>query len=233
MSYARSAAFKAFQLRIRDLRRTVGVAARLRVGGMRKQLYRDAMLSSTVLLAFAYFETYVSDVVDDACKALCSAGVRADTIPLNLRIHVSIGAYIKQLSEIRDPAKQMKRIEVMKADGTLDILDDTSVPVRIDVDALLSGVTYPKPVNIRRLLARIGIADPKAELISRGGHSIEQKLTSIHDVRAELAHTGVMPSWTTSDYEMRLDGLKEFAKAFDKILHHHVIAVVPSTKWIV
>jgi len=209
------------------------VAARLRVGGARNQLYRDAMLSSTVLLGFAYFEAYIRDVVDDACKALCSSGIRADAIPINLRIHVSIVAHIKKLSEIRDPAKQMKQIEVMRSNGMLDILDDANVPVRIDVDALLSGVTYPKPDNIRRLLARIGVANPKAELISRGGHSIEQKLTSIHDVRAELAHTGVMPSWTTSDYEMRLGGLEEFAKTFDKILHRHVIGVVPSTNWVV
>lgn len=233
MSYARSAAFKVFQKRIKDLRRAVNAASRLRIGGTHNQLYREAMLSSTILLGFAYFEAYVSDVVDGACRALCSCGVTASALPADLRVQVAIAAHIKQLSEIRDPVRQRNQIKEKKNNGVFDILNDTNIPSRIDAEALLSGVTYPKLDNIRRLLARMGIANPKAELISRGGHSIEQKLTSIHDVRAELAHTGVLPAWTPADYEMRLSGLEDFAKAFDKILHRHVIGIVPSNNWVI
>lgn len=232
MSYARSAAFKVLQARVAGLRRIVDASARLRIGGRRNQLYRESMLSSTVLLGFAYFEAYVSDVVDDACKSLCSGGLNASKFPSDLRVHVAIAAHIRNWVDIQDPAKQRNQINANRSAGVFDILNDADTPMKIDVAALLSGVSYPKPKNVKRLLARLGIADPKAELIARGGHSIEQKLISIHDARAELAHTGAMPAWTIADYLDRLDGLEQFARAFDKVLHRHVSALVSSSRWI-
>lgn len=117
--------------------------------------------------------------------------------------------------------------------GGMDILNDTDVPMRIDVDALLSGVSYPKPANVRKLLARLGIENSIDKLRQRGGHAVEQKLTSIHDARAELAHTGNLPAWTHADYQVRLNGLEEYAKALDKVLHRHVASAVSSAQWIV
>lgn len=186
-----------------------------------------------MLLGFAYFEAYIADVVDDFCKAICSKGVTADRFPEDLRAHITIAANLKNWVGIQDPSKQRAQINAGRKKGVFDLLNDQNRPVQIDAAALLAGVSYPKPANVRKLLSRLGIQDPIAQLVARGGHSIEQKLVSIHDVRTELAHTGTMPSWTLSDYENRIDGLEEFAKAVDKVLHRQVSSIASASSWIV
>jgi hypothetical protein len=232
MPYAKSVAFKSFESRIAELRKVVRAASRLRIGGRANKTYRDAMLSSSLLLSFAYFEAYVADVTNDVCKALCSVGVSAASFARDLRAHVAVASRLRQWSDVQDPIRLRQQIWVHKdADGFV-LLDDSAMPARIDVDLLLSGVGYPKPENIKKLLSRLGIGDPNAQLRRRGGHAVIQKLTSVHDARAELAHTGRMPGWTFADYDIRLLELRQFARAMDHVLWNYVVDVVPATAWI-
>lgn len=232
MPYSKGAAYKSFIVRVDDLRRVVGAADRLKVGGKYNQTYRDAMLSSSILLSFAYFESYVADVTNDVCKALCSPGLMAKSLAGDLRAHVSVSSKLNSWIGIQDPLKQRQQILAFKAADGFELLADEYSPTGIDVGSLLSGVGYPKPDNIRKLLSRFGVPDPLAALKGAGGHSVMQKLTSIHDARAELAHTGRLPAWTISDYKDRLTDIGHFARAVDYVLWRYVCSTVPSSRWI-
>ena len=232
MAYARSAALKELHLQIDRLVLVVKAAGRLRAGGRHNQRYKDAMYASSVLLSFAYFEAYVSDLVADVCSGFVNVALPAGGLPSAMRAHVAVCSRIASWAEIQDPAKQREHVWAHKTAGNFEILADSVVPARIDSSSLLSGISYPKPDNVRKLLARLGVDQPKKKLIERGGHAVEQKLTSIHDARAELAHTGRLPAWAPADYSVRLRELKEFAVAFDKVVHRHVVSIASSRGWI-
>jgi len=232
MAYARSAAFKSLQRRLRELHSVVAHAWRLKKGGKRLPIYKEALLSSSVLLSFAHFESYVGDVTNDVCKAFCSAALSSAQFPAALRAHVAVGSKLKGWGEIQDPTKQRAQILAHKANGGFEILNDLTVPLKIDVDSILVDVSYPKLKNVKKLLNRLGVDDPIASLIKSGGHSISQKLISIHDARAELAHTGQAPNWTKTDYQHRLQELLQFAAAMDRVLFTLVASTVKSTNWI-
>jgi hypothetical protein len=232
MGYSRSAAFKTFQANSKASRQVVNAAAKIKFGGKRRSLYQDSMLSSAVLLAFANFERYVGDVVDDLCKGLCAAGLAVSKLPIELRVQIAVVSKLSEWSDIKDPSKLQSNIWKYKQNDGFVMLEEGFVPKNIDVDAILAKASYPKIGNILKLLRRLGIADPKTILKVVGGHAIEQKLTSIHDARAELAHTGKLPLWTTQDYLDRLVDLEAFAKVFDKILFRHFCGLASAPHWI-
>jgi hypothetical protein len=232
MPYARSAALKQLHGRLDDLQRVTRSAGKLKVGGKKNPLLRESMYSSVILLSFAHFESYVSDVSADLCKALCSANKPAKALNDSLRAHVSVASQLSAWKNIQDPAKLRKQIWLHKGANGFELLSDAASPVWIDPTLVLAGIGYPKPDNIKKFLGRLGIADSTKALQAVGGLTIMQKLTSIHDARVELAHTGKLPSWAHADYELRVKGLREFAGVLDRVLWRYVCASVPSKQWI-
>jgi hypothetical protein len=229
MPYAKSAVYKAFELRLAGHQRTVIAAFRFKAGGAYNSTIRDAMCSSAILLGFAHFESYVTDVVDDLCKALTSAGKSSAVFSDDLRAHVAVAFQVSAWSELQDPGKLRKQIWTHKLADGFALLNDAAVPTKISSSAVLARIRYPKPDNIKKLLTRLGFVDPVASL---GGPTVLQKLTSFHDVRAELAHTGKLPSWSQADYSQRLNEFGQFARAFDHLLWKYVVAIVPASRWI-
>jgi hypothetical protein len=233
MPYSKSASIKRFEARVSDLARVARVANALKIGGVRyNATYRDAMLSSSILLSFAYFEAYFADITNDVAKALCSSKIQASALSQDLRVQIAVASQLDGWSEIQDPAKRRKQIWAHKASNGFLLLEDAHVPASLGVSNLLSGISYPKPDNVKKLLSRFGIGDPLKELKAKGGHAVMQKLTSIHDARAELAHTGRLPSWSPMDYQDRLREIVEFAKSMDRVLWTYVRSAVPATCWI-
>lgn len=232
MPYAISAALKSFRTRNADLKRLVTKAHRLRIGGRKAPVYRDAMLSSAVLLSFALFEAYVSDVIDAFFKGLENAKVKTEQLPPELRAHHALACRLDEWSDIQDPSKLRDRIWGDKVAGKLVLLDDGVELASLDVSPFLAGIAYPKLDNVKKLLTRLGVAKPLDALRGKGGHAIAQKLVSFHDARAELAHTAQLPSWTEQDYQDRLLELEQFALAFDKVLYSRFTSISSSTAWI-
>jgi hypothetical protein len=232
MGYARSAAFKAFQTHVSASRRVVKAAGKISFGGKRRKLYQDSMLSSSILLCFANFENYLSDVIDDMCIGFCAAALTASGLPPELRTQVAVVSKLAEWADIEDPTKLQANLWKYKEGGGFAVLDDAFVPKNINVDAITAKITYPKIDNVIKVMRRIGIQKPKAKLKAVGGHAIEQKLTSIHDARAELAHTGKLPVWTTQDYVDRLNDLETFARTLDKIFCQHFCRYASLPKWI-
>jgi hypothetical protein len=232
MSYARSAAFRVFQTRVEAARQVAKAASKIRFGGKKKGLYQESMFSSSILLTFANFETYIRDISNDICKGFCSAGLISSNLPEELRTQTSIVARLAEWSNIHDPGKLQANIWKHKAAGGFSVLSDTFTPKNIDVDALITKIAYPKIDNVVRLMRRLGVKDPRDALKAIGGHAIEQKLTSFHDARAELAHTGKLPTWTAQDYIDRLDDLGAFARTLDKIFCRHFCHYASLSNWI-
>lgn len=232
MGYARSASLKAFQAKVEASRKVVKAAERMRFGGAKRPLYQASMRSSSILLTFANFESYVNDALNDVCKGFCSAVIPASKLPPELRTQIAIIQKIKQWAEVKDPVKLHSQVWAQKEGGGFSMLDDNAIPSALDVDALVANTGYPKFDNIIKLMRRIGMADPKTALKKVGGYSIDQKLTSFHDARAELAHTGKLPIWSFQDYLDRLDDLEDFAKALDKCICSHFCRYAGMANWI-
>lgn len=232
MSYTRSSAFKALQSNLAAARQVVKAANKINFGGKRKPLYRDSMLSSAVLLSFANFESYVSDVLNDMCKGFCAAKLNSAKLPAELRSQIAVTAKLSEWDDIEDPTKLQSRIWAHKTAGGFEVLNDNFVPANLDAGSIATRAAYPKLDNVIKLMRRVGIQKPRDVLRTVGGHTIEQKLTSIHDARAELAHTGKLPLWAAQDYIDRLDDLEYFARTLDRIFCRHFCRYASSLNWI-
>lgn len=232
MGYARSAARKQLDDRLARLIGVARVAGRLRIGGKKNAILRESMYSSVILLSFAHFESYISDICADLCKALCSGAIPASKLNSALRAHVAVASCVPAWSDIQDPTKLRQQIVAYKGSGGFDLLIDDLVPTWIEPSTVLAGISYPKPKNIKRLLERLGVDEPLLALKAVGGIAVMQKLTSIHDARAELAHTGRLPGWTPADYELRVTDLGGFASALDRVIWKYMCACIPSKHWI-
>jgi hypothetical protein len=214
-----------------ELRVTLKSSLRIKLGGKRNQLVRQSMQCGVVLIAFAYFESYFREVVEDVFASLSAGGVSSSSLAEATRTQVAIGCRLDEWARTVDPAKQSKQIWTYRGVGGFDLLEDSLV-VRADVaTALLAGITYPKLDNVRKLLARLGIDDPLARLRSTAKMQIDQYLVSFHDARVDLAHNGTPPGWSEADFEVKLSELMLFAKALDKVLYGWVGQASSYSHW--
>lgn len=218
MGYKRSAALRRFAEKTSSLHRLIRAARRIKLGGKSNAELKGAMRSGSVVLAFGHFEGYYREVIEDICSSLSDAGSTYAEMPVSFRTHAAVACRLEEWGSIQNPQSLSERIWAIRAGGGFDtLLDENRVSAGIASD-LMSGITYPKLDNIRKMLARLGIADPLAKLRATARLPIDQYLTSFHDARVDLAHNGTPPGWAESDFENQLERLHSFARVLDRVL---------------
>lgn len=176
------------------------------------------MQSGTVLLAFSYFEVYFREVVEDIFSSLAAAGVRADVLTPRTRIHCAIDWKLAEWAEVQDPSKRCEAVWNYVSSGGVGSLHDVGVVERSFAERVLSGITYPKPDNIKKMLVRLGINNPVTCLRRKARMNIDQYLIGFHDARVDLAHNGNPPGWAEADYDQKIEDLLKFSKVLDRVL---------------
>ncbi|WP_208279308.1 HEPN domain-containing protein [Massilia oculi] len=198
---------------------------------------RDYAIAAAIFLAHAEFENYFVYVLSDLAGTYTSAAGDATKLPSRLRAHLITtrlnleGLAPKLVSRSRDQ-EVFSIIErwFTAADNKL-IAGTAPLPV-ISGGDIFGDSTYPSIKNIEKILKRLGVGDPKGELNRiGGGKDIVGLLESISSLRTALAHSATLPGVNVSDVHQRIDGLKEFVLAFDKIVFNQVLTSLSVSDW--
>jgi hypothetical protein len=189
------------------------------------------MQGGVVLLAFGYFEAFVRELIEDVFVSLSSSATHSERLGSTIRVHAGLVCQMHEWNKIQDPGALSAKIWDYRMNGGLSILEDGS-PIGADLaEKILAGITYPKLDNIRKLLSRLGIADPLRSLRSTAKQQIDQFLISFHDARVDLAHNGTPPGWAEADFILRLDELTKFAVVLDRVVYKWLCAVAGTRAW--
>ena len=106
-------------------------------------------------------------------------------------------------------------------------------PATIDTSAFLDRKKYPSPTNLPKLLKRLGVRDTWATIGAAGRIDGERILTSLNDLRTNIAHEGkVPPGFGLADFKDRVRQMSRFVAALDRgVSGHFCSGVVARSAW--
>lgn len=223
----------------RDLEGELGsIVRRLRnpsVSKMPPEL-RELVLAAAIFLAHAELENYMGDVVSDLAALYTGACSRGSTLPAKLRAHLFLErSHIASLISARlgggDEQTLLQRVSSFLNGSAGSVVNDGVALATIAGSEIISDYGYPSFKNIERVLRRIGVGDPRGALNSAVQANAVRALETIASLRTSLAHTATLPGISLQDVIARINGLKLFVRAFDKVLYNNVCTLLASTTW--
>jgi hypothetical protein len=198
---------------------------------------RDYAIAAAVFLAHAEFENYFIEALDGIAKAFSNSIVAATTLPSKLRAHLICERFGLENITIKIVSKTGEQdlftsIEKWFTSPELALLTG-AIPVRaLTGEDIYGDYSYPSVKNVERVLRRLGVGDPRGALNKELRRDAIGLLESIGSLRTALAHSATLPGVTPRDISARIDGLKLFTRAFDRMLYGQAKATVSDEIWI-
>jgi hypothetical protein len=235
MSYRRSRARKTFEsqldLTLQELRPLHVVA--LKTGGGSA----SRLLAAYYVFAFAQLEVYVSSLVEDSLTAVTVAQPAFAKWP-DLML-----AYVLHRSE--DLAGHYRAFGIQQDErALLTAVANTARRLAtwsgggaalgpLDASLFLERKKYPSPKNLPQLFRRLGVGHTFAVVSAAGHFNAELTLTSLNDLRTDIAHDGLVPpSFGLADFRDRLRQMRQLVAALDRSLStHFCTSVVRRSSW--
>lgn len=195
------------------------------------------LLAAYYVSAFAQLEVYIKSFVEDTIDAVNVSSPALDKWPdlmLAYLLHKSdnLGAEYRRFGINDDEgailekvAQTARKIAAWGAGG--------GNPILVDASVFLEKKKYPSPKNLPSLFRRLGIKQIWAVVSAAGKMNSELILTSLNDLRTDIAHEGnVPPGFGLSDYRERLDQMQRFVAALDRgVSKKFCQDVMPRIKW--
>lgn len=234
MSYRRSRARQAFELQIdqaiQELTPLYKLTRRDGGGGAR-------LLAAYYVFAFAQLEVYIKSFVEDSLSAVHTSNPTFDKWPdlmLAYLLHKSenLGAEYRKFGIGEDEgailakvAQTARKIAAWGGGGP--------VPVVVDAAAFLDKKKYPSPKNLPQLFKRLGVTQIWTVISAAGRMNSELILTSLNDLRTDIAHEGkVPPGFGLTDFRDRLDQMRRFVAALDRgMSKYFCTGLMPRSAW--
>jgi hypothetical protein len=234
MSYRRSRARQTFELQIDQALQELAPLYKLSQkgpgGGPR-------LLAAYYVFAFAQLEVYVRSFVEDSLAAVQSANPTFEKWPdlmLAYLLHkgFDLGSEYRKFGIGEDEgailAKVAETARKVAAWGTGD-----AAPAIVNPAAFLEKKKYPSPKNLPQLFRRLGVKQIWALVSATGKMNSELILTSLNDLRTDIAHEGKVPTgFSFNDFRERLAQMRRFVAALDRGMAKHFCAgVMPRAAW--
>lgn len=233
MSYRCSRARREFEAQLtqaeRELSALYKVAAKRGAG--------SRLLAAYYVFSFSQLEVYVKSFVEDSLNAVMVCGVSAEKLPdlmLGYLIHKceNLAADYRRYSVREDEGEILEKV----AHAARKIFTWGMNPVSIsglDAADFLEKKKYPSPKNIPHLFRRLGVEKIWAVVGKAGRMNAELILTSLNDLRTEIAHEGKVPvGFSLGDFRQRLNQMRRFVAALDRgVAGHFCPAVVSRSGW--
>jgi len=179
------------------------------------------LLAAYYVFAFAQLEVYIKSFVEDSITAVSVSSPALDKWPdlmLAYLLHKgeNLGAEYRRFGINDDEgaildkvAQTARKIAAWGAGG--------ESPTAVDASAFLDKKKYPSPKNLPQLFRRLGVRQIWAVVSAAGRMNSEMILTSLNDLRTDIAHEGNVPSgFGLSDYRDRLRQMRRFVAALDR-----------------
>lgn len=197
---------------------------------------RDYAIAAAIFLAHAEFENYFVDALDGVANTYSHAAPDTSKLPAALRSHL-----ISEKLGLNSVA-----IKIVARTGEHEVLQCIDKWFSSPDSVLLTGAQplnhfggehiygdyrYPSIKNIERVLRRIGVGDPKGVLNRQLRRDVIALLESIAGLRTALAHSATLPGVSILDVLARIDGLKHFIEALDRVLYLQVKSTLLDADW--
>lgn len=219
MSYRCSRARRAFEAQLDQVLLEIAPLYRVAIkngGGGAARL-----LAAYYVFAFAQLEVFIKSFVEDSIAAVSASSPAFANWPdlmLAYLLHKSdnLGAEYKRFG-INDDENAILEKVAQTARKIAAWGGGGAIPTAVDAAAFLEKKKYPSPKNLPQLFRRLGVKQIWAVISAAGRMNSEMILTSLNDLRTDIAHEGnVPPGFGFSDYRDRLDQMRRFVAALDR-----------------
>lgn len=227
MSYRQSRARRSFEQQLDQALRELVPLHRV----SQKSGGGPRLLAAYYVFAFAQLEVYVRGIVEDSLAAVQSTSPTFDKWPdlmLAYLLHKGsgLGSEYRKFGIGEDENAILSKVaEVARQVATWGA--GGAAPTPVDAAAFLEKKKYPSPKNLPQLFRRLGVRQIWAIVSAAGRMNSELMLTSLNDLRTDIAHEGrVPPGFTLADYRDRLEQMRRFAAALDRAVATHFCSTV-------
>jgi len=198
---------------------------------------RDYVIVAGIVLAHSEVENYISDLLDAFAAAVRAEPRKGSQLPSLLRAHLfihksSVKTIIGNLLAGRDERSSLDSVDAAIAGPAGTIVNDALPLTAITGIDIYTIYKYPSKDNIKRLLQRLGVADPYGALNRVIRADAMALLESLASLRTQLAHSGgTLPGVTPRDVRDRMTGVKKFVRAFDRVLYNVTASHFGAATW--
>lgn len=216
MSYRCSKARKDFesqiQLALKELAPLYKVA--------RKSGSTSMLLGAFYVFSYSQLEVYVKTFIEDTVDAFNGAAPAYEKWPDLLLAYVfhktgKLASDYRRFNVDEDEGAILKKLaQALRKVGAFST--GTGALDQADAADVLEKKKYPSPKNFPQLFRRIGV--DIWPVIGRAGRmNGELVLTSLNDLRTDIAHEGKLPpSFSWSDFKDKLEQMRRFVAAIDR-----------------
>lgn len=195
------------------------------------------LLAAYYVFAFAQLEVYIKSVVEDSLNVMNTSVTSFDKWPdlmMAYRVHrgENLGADYRKFNTSEDERALLEKV-ALAARRIAAWSKGGQLPDPVAPAAFLEKKKYPSPKNLPQLFRRLGVQNIWAVVSAAGRINSELLLTSLNDLRTDIAHEGRVPvGFGFSDFRSRLDQMKSFVAALDRGLSKHFCPdVMPRAIW--
>jgi hypothetical protein len=233
MSYRRSRARREFESQMDMAEHELIVLYRF----AQQQGSGARLLAAYYVFVYTQLEVYIKGFVEDSLKAVNTSCPAFDVWPdlmLGYHLHKSenLAADYRRFSVDDDEGAILEKVAQIAR--KIAEWSRGTAPLRADEAAdFLEKKKYPSPRNLSQLFKRLGVKRIWAVVGKAGKMNGELILTSLNDLRTEIAHEGkVPPGFSLGDFRERVKQMRRFVAALDRgVSTHFCSGVIRRTAW--
>lgn len=233
MSYRRSRARREFETQLdRAIQELVPLYK-----FAQKQGGSSRLLAAYYVFAYSQFEVYIKSLVEDSLNVLNTSTPALDKWPdlmLGYLLHKSekLAADYRRFSVDDDEGAILKKV-AQTARKIASWSAGSGGLTAADAADFLDKKKYPSPKNLPQLFRRLGVEKIWVVVNKAGKMNGELMLTSLNDLRTDIAHEGKLPpGFSLGDFRNRLDQMRRFVAALDRgVATHFCSGTLSRTTW--
>ena len=203
----------------------------------RKKGYGERLMAAYFVFAYSQLEVYIKSIVEDSIATINIFGPAFEKWPdlmLGYHLHKSenLAADYLRFSHDADEGAVLEKVaQIARKIGSWST-GATGFRVA-DASNFLEKKKYPSPKNLPQLFRRLGVKQIWIVIGKAGKLNGELVLTSLNDLRTEIAHEGkVPPGFSLGDVKDRLEKMRRFVAALDRgVSNHFCSGVIPRMEW--
>lgn len=184
------------------------------------------LLAAYYVFAYSQFEVYIKTLVEDTISALNSVAPPFDSMPdllIGFLLHKgeNLATDYRSYGISEDEGAILSKVAHTARKVASWSSGATRVTTAIAKD-FLEKRKYPSPKNLPQLFRRLGIEQIWVVIGRAGRLNGELFLTSLNDLRTDIAHEGKVPAgFSLGDFRDRLDQMRRFVAALDRGVSTH------------
>jgi hypothetical protein len=195
------------------------------------------LLAAYYVFAYSQLELFIKTFIEDCVDAVNTVGPTFDNWPdlmLGFLLHrtENLGADYRRFSFDEDECAILEKVARV-ARNIESWSTGQAKPAVVDAANVLEKKKYPSPKNLPQLFRRLGVKQIWVVVGKAGKIDGKLVLTSLNDLRTDIAHEGkVPPDFGLVDFRYLLAQMRRFVGALDRgVATHFCSGVIGRSDW--